>query len=65
MRDDDVGKGRNGSMSKCPIIALVNHVKGDKAPKRHPTQRGNSVTAQSVRLPTNTFFLSQRKREDV
>ena len=40
MRDDDVGKSRNGSTPKCPIIALVNHVKGDKAPKRHPTQRG-------------------------
>lgn len=40
IRDDDVGKSRNRSMPKCPIITLVNHVKGDESPKRHPTQRG-------------------------
>ncbi|KAK2901650.1 hypothetical protein Q8A73_011396 [Channa argus] len=40
MCDDDVGKGRNRSTPKCPVIALVNQVKGDEAPKRHPTQSG-------------------------
>ncbi len=44
VHDDDVGKSRNRSTPKCPIIALVNHVKGDKAPKRHPTQRGTHGT---------------------
>lgn len=37
---DDVGKSRNRSMPKSPIITLVNHVKGDNLPKRRPTQRG-------------------------
>lgn len=34
-------KSRNRSMPKCPIITLVNHVKGDDLPERHPTQRGS------------------------
>lgn len=62
MRDDDVGKSRNWSTPKCPIIALVNHVRRQGA-KETPNTEGNSVTAQSVRpqlftMPTNTFFFS-------
>lgn len=38
--DDDAGKSRNQSTPNCPVIALVNHAIGDKAPKRHPTQGG-------------------------
>lgn len=64
MRDDDVGKSRNRSMPKCPIIALVNHVKGDKAPKRHPTQRGtqsrHSLSDCSYLPCRQTHFFSPR-----
>lgn len=60
VHDDHVGKSRNGSMPKCPIIALVNHVKGDKAPKRHPTQRGSHgtvcQTAVIYHADKHTFF---------
>lgn len=65
---DDVGKSRKQkrSMPKCPIIALVNHVKGDKAPKRHPTQRGTQHCQTAVIYHADKhIFLSQRKLEEV
>lgn len=67
MRDYDVGKSRNRSMPKCTVIALVNHVKRDKAPKRHPTQRRTQSRyslSDCSYLPcrqTHFFFLSLRK----
>lgn len=64
MRDDDVGKSRNWNMPKWPIIALVNHVKGDRAPKRHPTQTGtqsrHSLSDCSYLPCRQTHFFSPR-----
>lgn len=49
---------------KCPIIALVNHVKIDKARKRHPTQRGtqsrHSLSDCSYLPCRQTHFFSPR-----
>lgn len=40
------------------IITLVNHVKGDELPKRHPTQRGTQSSLSDCLLCRQTHFPS-------
>lgn len=46
MCDDDVGKSRNQSVPKCPVIALVNHVKETR--RRRDTQHRGELSHSTV-----------------
>ncbi|MEQ2209671.1 hypothetical protein XENOCAPTIV_002310, partial [Xenoophorus captivus] len=54
--DDDAGNSRNQSMAKCPVIALVNHVKGNQRDTQHREEISDSRVCQAAVIQhANTF----------